>query len=113
MRMFVTILTSLFLLSLSACSTVPAPAPKPVVKIVKAVPPSSLLELCKKPDPRAIRNNRDLVESRQDWITQFGFCAKKIERLRQWYDQPTENVQQPQPEVGARVGPLPDQNTGS
>ena len=24
-----------------------------------------------------------------------------------------QNVQQPQPEVGARVGPLPDQNTGS
>ena len=108
MRMFVTTLISLFLLSLSACSTAPAPQPKPVVQVVKAVPPSSLLELCKKPDPRAIRNNRDLVESRQDWITQFGFCAKRVERLRQWYEQPTKDVQQPQPEVGAHVGPLPD-----
>ena len=108
MRMFVTTLISLFLLSLSACSTTPAPQPKPVVQVVKAVPPSSLLELCKKPDPRAVRNSRDLVESRQDWITQFGFCAKRVERLRQWYEQPTKDVQQPQPEVGAHVGPLPN-----
>lgn len=48
------------------------------------------------------------MESRQDWITQFGFCAKRVEWLRQWYEQPTKNVQQPQPEVGAHVGPLPD-----
>ena len=48
------------------------------------------------------------MESRQDWITPFGFCAKRVERLRQWYEQPTEDVQQPQPEVGAHVGPLPD-----
>ena len=108
MRMFVATLMSLFLLSLSACSTTPAPQPKPVVQVVKAVPPSPLLELCKKPDPRAIRNNRDLVDSRQDWITQFGLCAKRVERLRQWYEQPGKNVQQPQPEVGAHVGPLPD-----
>ena len=78
MRMFVTTLISLFLLSLSACSTTPVPQPKPVVQVVKAVPPSSLLELC-----------------------------KRVERLRQWYEQPTKDVQ-PQPEVGARVGPLPD-----
>jgi hypothetical protein len=48
------------------------------------------------------------VDSRQDWITQFGLCAKRIERLRQWYEQPDENVQQSQPEVGAHVGPLSD-----
>ena len=108
MRTSVTILISLFLLSLSACSTAPVPAPKPVAQVYRAVPPQSLLELCKKPDPRAIQKNRDLLESRQDWITQFGLCSKRIERLRQWYQQPIENVQQPQPEVGARVGPLPD-----
>ena len=108
MRTSVTILISLFLLSLSACSTTPAPQPEPVVQVVKAGPPSSLLELCEKPGPRAIQNNRDLVESRQDWITQFGFCAKRVERLRQWYEQPTKDVHQPQPGVGAHVGPLPD-----
>ena len=48
------------------------------------------------------------MESRQDWITQFGFCAKRVERLRQWYEQPTKDVHQPQPEVGVHVGPLPD-----
>ena len=93
MQMFVATLMSLFLLSLSACSTTPAPQPKPVVQVVKAVPPSSLLELCKKPDPRAIRNNRDLVESRQDWITHFGLCAKKNDRLRQWYEADTKDAQ--------------------
>ena len=48
------------------------------------------------------------MESRQDWITQFGLCAKRVERLRQWYEQPGKIVQQPLPEVGAHVGPLPD-----
>jgi hypothetical protein len=52
--------------------------------------------------------NRDLVESRQDWITYFGLCAAKIEWLRRWYTQPPKDVQQSQPEVGARVGPLSD-----
>ena len=56
------------------------------MKVVKAKPPPVLLELCKKPDPRALLKNKDLVESRQDWITHFGLCAKRLERLKQWYE---------------------------
>lgn len=48
---------------------------------------------------------RDLIESRQDWITHFGLCERKVLRLKQWYEAQPEDVQ-PQPAVGA-------QNTGS
>ena len=80
------ILISLCLLVLPACSTTPAEV-KVVTKIELARPPAALLDLCKAPPSRLIQTTRDVIDSRQDWETQYGLCAKKIERLRQWYEQ--------------------------
>lgn len=47
---------------------------------------------------------RDLIESRQDWITHFGLCEYKVLRLRQWYEsqpQPQPEAVQPQSSVNA------------
>lgn len=72
------------------------------------MPPAPLVAECEAPETRTIETNRDLIDSRQDWITHFGMCAVKIDRLREWYAQRKKDVQQPQPAVGARVGLLPD-----
>lgn len=35
---------------------------------------------------------RDILNSRQDWITQFGVCQAQIKRLREWYEEPKTDV---------------------
>lgn len=41
-------------------------------------------------------------------MTQYELCSAKIKRLQEWSYMSPKDVQQPQPAVGVRVGPLPD-----
>ena len=107
MRVFVNTLMSLSLLSLCACSTAPVPPPQVLVKVVRAVPPKSMLEPCERPVKQPLQLTRDLLQARQDLETYLEICAAKMDRLGGWYSQPLDE-QQSQPAVDVHVGPLPD-----
>lgn len=52
--------------------------------IEKATPPAGLVVACDAPPQRILKTTRDIVESRQDWITYFCECASKMGRLIEW-----------------------------
>lgn len=57
------------------------------------MPPAPLLSPCQDPEPRPLLLIRDIVHSRQDYITQFSLCKTQVDRLNEWYKTPLKNAQ--------------------
>ena len=85
MKLFGIILISVSLLILPACSTTPAaPEIRVVTKVERAVPPEGLVQQCQQAADRQLGVTKDLIDSRQDWITSLCECASKMARLIEW-----------------------------
>lgn len=53
-------------------------------KTVKEVPPAPLTMLCVPATERTFTVTKDIIESRQDWISAFCECQSRMGRLVQW-----------------------------
>lgn len=60
------------------------PPPKIVTKYEKAVPPEGLMQACEEPALRFFEINKDIYESRQDWLKAFCDCQAAMNRLIEW-----------------------------
>lgn len=86
MKWFKYILISLSLMSLLGCSSAPTLEPeiRIVTKIEQAIPPEGLMQHCTPPTYRPIQVTKDIVDSRQDWISSWAECDARYERLIEW-----------------------------
>lgn len=87
MRLSGLTLISASLLTLSACSMAPVVQP-PEIRVVKEiehpVPPKELIKPCLPAQNRKFVVTKDIVDSRQDWISAFCDCASQMNRLIEW-----------------------------
>jgi hypothetical protein len=91
MQKFVSILTSLFLMSLSACSGITAQKNQPpaaeirtVTKIERPAPPSELTQPCERPGSSDFNILIDVLNDRQDWIKAWERCEARYKTLINW-----------------------------